>query len=67
MRVNVRPDLVSEGLSVIGNGRFFATPEEIASARYLGSDDVTGEVILEVTIKKIVRVDSIDLDFVEED
>ena len=67
MKVIVRPDLVSEGLSVIGNGRYFATPAQVADARYVSSDDVTGEVTLEICVKQLIKVDSIDLDFIEED
>ena len=72
IKVRMRQDLLDKGYDVIATAKFYLTQYDIESATFLGSDDVTGEVVLELPgdwlqdESPIVRVDSIDLEFIEE-
>ena len=72
IKVRMRQDLLDKGYDVIATATFYLTQHDIESATFLGSDGVTGEVVLELPgdwledESPIVRVDSIDLEFMEE-
>ena len=76
MQVCIRPDLLEQegdDLCILATAKFWLTPKDIENAEFLGSDGTTGEVILALPSDwledemPIVRVDSIDVEFLEED
>ena len=75
MKVRIRPDLIEqegEDICIVATAKFWLTPQDIESAEFLGSDGTTGEVVLELPGDwlgdeiPIVRVDSIDVELIEE-
>ena len=75
MQVRIRPELIEQhgdDLCVMATAKFWLTPQDIANSEFLGSNDVTGETVLVLPNDwmgdeiPVVRVDSIDLEFVEE-
>ena len=75
MKVRIRPDLLEQeggGLCIVATAKFWLTPKDVESAEFLGSDGTTGEIFLELPgdwlgdESPIVRVDSIDVEFIEE-
>jgi len=75
MKVRIRPDLLEQegdDLCIVATAKFWLTPQDVESAEFLGSDGTTGEIILELSGDwlgdeiPIVRVDSIDVEFIEE-
>jgi len=75
MKVRIRPDLLEregDDLCIVATAKFWLTPQEVESAEFLGSDGTTGEIVLELPSDwlggeiPIVRVDSIDVEFIEE-
>ena len=75
MKVRIRPDLLEQegdDLCIVATAKFWLTPQDVESAEFLGSDGTTGEIVLELPGDwlgdeiPIVRVDSIDVEFIEE-
>ena len=76
MKVRIRPDLIEQegdDICIVATAKFWLTPQDIESAEFLGSDETTGEVVLVLPNDwmgdeiPVVRVDSIDVEFIEED
>jgi|APCry1669192522_1035417.scaffolds.fasta_scaffold254226_1 hypothetical protein len=72
MKVKMRQDLIDDGVQIGGfvAQHVWLTPEEISEASVISQDDVTGQVTLFIIrpydTKLVVKVDSIDLEFVNE-
>jgi hypothetical protein len=61
-----------DDIQIVATAKFWLTPQDIENSEFLGSDETTGEVVLELPNDwlgdeiPIVRVDSIDVEFIEE-
>ena len=64
--------LEGDDICIVATAKFWLTPQDIENSEFLGSDETTGEVVLVLPNDwmgdeiPVVRVDSIDVEFIEE-